>query len=64
VTPDVLALGAALAQPWASVVLSGAATTAQLASNLRAAGTAAITLPDLAEPAARYWATRSSRPWT
>ena len=33
---DAVALAAALRQPWASIVLSGAATTAQLASNLRA----------------------------
>jgi aryl-alcohol dehydrogenase-like predicted oxidoreductase len=64
VTPDVLALGAALAQPWASVVLSGAATTAQLASNLRAPAAPVDAVGDLAEPPTRYWATRSSRPWT
>ena len=34
--PDQLALAAALAQPWADVVLSGAATVDQLESNLRA----------------------------
>ena len=34
--PDVTALAAALAQPWADVVLSGAATVVQLRSNLDA----------------------------
>lgn len=35
-TPDALALAAALAQPWAGVVLSGAATVETLESNLKA----------------------------
>jgi aryl-alcohol dehydrogenase-like predicted oxidoreductase len=35
-TIDALALAVALAQPWADVVLSGAVTREQLASNLRA----------------------------
>jgi aryl-alcohol dehydrogenase-like predicted oxidoreductase len=35
-TPDALALAAALTQPWADVVLSGAATPAALQSNLAA----------------------------
>jgi aryl-alcohol dehydrogenase-like predicted oxidoreductase len=54
-----------LAQPWVSVVLSGAATTAQLASNLRAVTTAPPP-PDfvIAESAATYWQTRSALPWT
>ena len=65
---DQLAIAAALAQPWAATVLSGAATSEQLASNLAAA---AVDLPpaaldelaELAEPPADYWATRSRRPW-
>lgn len=65
---DAVVLAAALQQPWADVVLSGAATTAQLSSNLRAAD---VTLtPDqledlavLAEPPAAYWAQRSELPW-
>lgn len=61
---DALAIAAALAQPWASVVLSGAATVEQLASNLRAMEIAAPDLPDLAEPAGEYWAARSARPWS
>lgn len=66
---DALALAAILAQPWAGVVLSGAATVDQLASNLRAAD---VPLPPdeladllrLAEPPDRYWSTRSALPWT
>ena len=67
--PDVTALAAALHQPWATVVLSGAATEAQLASNLRAA-TVTLTpaeldrLGSLAEPATDYWRARSALPWT
>jgi aryl-alcohol dehydrogenase-like predicted oxidoreductase len=61
---DALAIAAALAQPWVSVVLSGAATVAQLASNLRALQVAAPEIPDLAEPAGEYWAARSRRPWS
>jgi aryl-alcohol dehydrogenase-like predicted oxidoreductase len=36
VTEDAIAMAAALAQPWASVVLSGAVTSAQLEANLAA----------------------------
>ncbi|MEU4424498.1 aldo/keto reductase [Actinoplanes sp. NPDC024001] len=67
--PDGVALAAALHQPWATIVLSGAATGAQLASNLRAA-TLTLTaaeldrLAGLAEPSDRYWRTRSELPWT
>jgi aryl-alcohol dehydrogenase-like predicted oxidoreductase len=62
VGPDAVALAAALAQPWADTVLSGAAGTGQLASNL-AALSVEVDLPDLAEPPARYWAHRSSLAW-
>ena len=66
--PDALALAAALAQPWADVVLSGASTVEQLQENLDAPdfleavdldalGTLA-TAPDV------YWAERSALPWT
>ncbi|MDQ3556389.1 MAG: aldo/keto reductase [Gemmatimonadota bacterium] len=65
---DALALAAVLAQPWADVVLSGAATTGQLRSNLTAVPVAwdtraAELLSTLAEPAAGYWETRSALPW-
>ncbi|HSL10563.1 MAG TPA: aldo/keto reductase [Actinomycetota bacterium] len=67
-TEDAVAIAAALAQPWADVVLSGAVTTAQLRSNLRAADVrlgeedidrfAAIVVP-----ADAYWAARSALAW-
>ena len=65
-TQDAIALAAALAKPWAAVVLSGAVTRAQLAANL-----AALTITefndqdlDMAEPADAYWSARSQRPWS
>lgn len=67
-TVDALALAAALAQPWAAVVLSGAATVAQLVSNLGAlrvqldADTAAD-LSAIAEEPQRYWSTRAKLDW-
>jgi aryl-alcohol dehydrogenase-like predicted oxidoreductase len=66
---DAVVLAAALHQPWADVVLSGAATTAQLSSNLRAADIALApgqldVLAGLAEPPAAYWAHRSRLPWS
>ena len=65
-TPDALALAAVLAQPWADIVLSGASTTQQLASNLEAAtlSVAKEVLADLAETPAHYWKTRAALPWT
>jgi aryl-alcohol dehydrogenase-like predicted oxidoreductase len=68
VPEDQIALAAALAQPWADVVLSGAATVAQLESNLGAAGVAwdgslEGALAGLAEPADAYWAARSRLAW-
>jgi aryl-alcohol dehydrogenase-like predicted oxidoreductase len=67
-TPDALALAAALAQPWADVVLSGAATPDQLISNVKALEVAwdeelAGSLSGLAEAPAVYWAKRSQMPW-
>ncbi|WP_310742241.1 aldo/keto reductase [Microbispora sp. H13382] len=69
VTPDALALAAVLARPWAGVVLSGAATTAQLAGNLTALAVtwdeeAEETLAGLTEDAETYWARRAVLPWT
>lgn len=65
---DALALAAALAQPWADVVLSGATAADQLMSNLTALAVpwdarAAATLQPLAEDPAAYWAARSAMPW-
>jgi aryl-alcohol dehydrogenase-like predicted oxidoreductase len=68
VGPDAIALAAALGRPWAGTVLSGAASVAQLHSNL-AAATVKLTEEDLtglaglAVPPARYWAERSALPW-
>ncbi len=66
-TTDALAIAAALAQPWATVVLSGAVSVAQLHANLAAlrlnpASDIAADL-GLAEPAATYWSARAARPW-
>ena len=65
---DRLAVAAALHQPWAWRVLTGAVSVEQLASNLAAER---IALPDgweeelqrTAEAPSDYWAARSRRPW-
>ena len=67
-TVDAVALAAALANPWAAVVLSGAVTAEQLASNLAALDLAlddrdAEELAGMAEPPERYWSTRGSLAW-
>ncbi|MBA0050750.1 aldo/keto reductase [Streptomyces sp. AJS327] len=66
---DAVALAYALQQPWAGVVLSGAATTAQLDSNLHAAvvelGAEQLArLGELAEEPEAYWEHRSRMPWS
>jgi aryl-alcohol dehydrogenase-like predicted oxidoreductase len=63
-TPDALALAAALARPWAAVVLSGAATPATLRSNLAALELSAEPLGELTESPEAYWERRSRLPWT
>jgi aryl-alcohol dehydrogenase-like predicted oxidoreductase len=64
-TADALALAGCLARPWADVVLSGAATVAQLESNLAALELAAgDELDDVAEQRDAYWARRGALPWT
>jgi aryl-alcohol dehydrogenase-like predicted oxidoreductase len=63
VTDDAIALAAVLANPWATVVLSGAVTTDQLQSNLTALTVGPLPELDLAESPDRYWAARSARPW-
>jgi aryl-alcohol dehydrogenase-like predicted oxidoreductase len=66
---DAVAIAAVLANPWADVALSGAATTAQVRSNVDALTVAlepaalADLAAGLAEPADRYWAARSARAW-
>lgn len=67
-TIDALALAAALARPWADVVLSGAATVDQLDSNLGAIAVAwdeqaEAALASLAETPEAYWSARSRLPW-
>ncbi|TPQ22339.1 aldo/keto reductase [Streptomyces sporangiiformans] len=65
---DAVALALVLRQPWAGVVLSGAATVNQLASNLHAA---VVDLDDdqlarlaaLAEEPGAYWERRGQLPW-
>ena len=68
-TADAVAIAAVLAQPWVDVVLSGAVTEAQLASNarslsLRLDASHLAALATVAEPADHYWTTRSQLPWT
>jgi aryl-alcohol dehydrogenase-like predicted oxidoreductase len=63
VTEDAIALAAALARPWATVVLSGAVTRPQLDANLAALTVGPLPELDLAEPPAAYWSARSVRPW-
>ncbi|HMD90684.1 MAG TPA: aldo/keto reductase [Anaerolineaceae bacterium] len=67
-TVDAIALAAVLAQPWADIVLSGAATTAQLVSNV--AATSVVwnnnlqkRLAVMAELPEDYWKKRSSLSW-
>ncbi|MFG2939273.1 aldo/keto reductase [Streptomyces sp. NPDC048282] len=65
---DAVALAVVLCQPWAGVVLSGAATLAQLASNLHAAAVdldedQLTRLAALAEDPRTYWERRGSLPW-
>jgi aryl-alcohol dehydrogenase-like predicted oxidoreductase len=64
-----LALAFVLAHPQIAVALSGAATTAQLASHVAAAGRrlgpgSLEALAPLAEPRETYWQTRGRLPWT
>lgn len=70
VTADALALAIVVAQPWSTIVLSGAVTAAQLDANLAATGVtdaAAIeaqrALAQLVESPDAYWRSRSERPW-
>lgn len=69
VTIDAVALAAVLAQPWADVVLSGAATVDHLHANI--AALAVDLTPDdraalsaLAEGPADYWTRRSDLAWS
>ncbi len=67
-TIDALALAGVLSQPWADVVLSGAATVPQLTSNLKALTVqwddeAEALLRQIAETPAVYWDTRKNLAW-
>jgi len=65
-TADALSLAVALAQPFADVVLSGAATPAQIRSNM--AARQIVVSPDalagVGIPADLYWSQRSQLKWT
>jgi aryl-alcohol dehydrogenase-like predicted oxidoreductase len=63
VSEDAIALAAALAHPWASIVLSGAVTRPQLDANLAALRVSGLPALSLAESPGAYWAARSARPW-
>jgi aryl-alcohol dehydrogenase-like predicted oxidoreductase len=65
---DALAFASALAQPWADVVLSGAATTWQLESNVSASSVSipnetSVALQAVAMRSEDYWRGRSTLPW-
>ncbi|MFF8944034.1 aldo/keto reductase [Streptomyces sp. NPDC014864] len=65
---DAVALALVLHRPWAGVVLSGAATAAQLASNLHAPAVdldedQLARLDALAEEPRAYWERRGQLPW-
>jgi aryl-alcohol dehydrogenase-like predicted oxidoreductase len=67
-TVEMLALGAALARPWADVVLIGAATVAQLQSSVGAIELAYDAeleeqLRSVTIPSGEYWRARSSFGW-
>jgi aryl-alcohol dehydrogenase-like predicted oxidoreductase len=64
-TIDALALAAALSQPWADVVLSGAVTSDQLESNVTSIAFTrdADDWPDIAESPADYWTRRGALAW-
>ena len=67
-TMDALSIAAVLAQPWATVVLSGATTVAQLESNVRARTVALATeslerLSSMAMNSSTYWKERAALPW-
>jgi aryl-alcohol dehydrogenase-like predicted oxidoreductase len=63
-TIDTLAMAAALAQPWASVVLSGAVTCGQLEGHLAALDIGDDVIPrPLPEDPEVYWRTRKAIGW-
>jgi aryl-alcohol dehydrogenase-like predicted oxidoreductase len=68
-TVDAVAIAAALANPWADVVLSGAVTPEQLRSNVAGASVALggdelASLAPVAEAPEEYWGRRSELAWS
>jgi aryl-alcohol dehydrogenase-like predicted oxidoreductase len=65
-TTDAFAIGAALAQPWADIVLTGAVTPRQLLANVLARTPSSDPghLAALAEPPVTYWDERSRLAWS
>jgi aryl-alcohol dehydrogenase-like predicted oxidoreductase len=63
-TLDAFALAFVLQQPWADVVLSGATTPEQLASNIKALEVAPLLdIEDFSEESETYWRVRSRLTW-
>ena len=70
-TIDAVSLATVLAQPWASVVLSGAAADQHIRSNVAALALSEQVdldqwnglVAELSEQAEGYWATRSGLSW-
>lgn len=66
-TMDALAIAAVLSRAWVDIVLSGAASTEQLESNLRALALGHVwengELHEYREDPKAYWHTRSELPW-
>jgi aryl-alcohol dehydrogenase-like predicted oxidoreductase len=67
-TVDALAIAGVLLQPWADIVLSGAATVQQMQSNLKAFDVrwdeeASAKLSSLVEPPEIHWAKRKKLEW-
>jgi aryl-alcohol dehydrogenase-like predicted oxidoreductase len=62
---ETLVMAAALAQPWADVVLSGAVTCEQLQTHVAALGIAhdLASFASIAESPEIYWRTRGALPW-
>ena len=64
ITVEALAIAAALRQPWATVVLSGAVTREQLRDQLAAFDVAASAIPRVrVPPSEQYWHARSAIAW-
>lgn len=66
VSIEMLAISAALAQPWADVVLSGAVTRQQLEGQMSAMSSTVppVLADDLAEPPSEYWRRRAQIAWS